>query len=147
MAAGRNELLNKTFTAGDTINNGRIICFGTADNLAIQSSSASSLSFGIAKVPQGSRQRIVQTGSTPPTVPVVTIAANERFDVVISGTADVEYGANVTRGQLLTSDAQGRAIPAAPAAGTNARVIGVAGMSGVSGDLGTVLVNPSMMQG
>lgn len=147
MAGGRTEGLTKTFTAGGVISDARILTFGTSDNLVVQAAAATDAVFGISKVPQGSRQRIVQTGSTPPAVPVVTIVANERLDVVLCGIAEITYGATVTRGQLLTSDAQGRAIPAAPAAGSNVRVIGIATVSGVSGDIGNVLISPSMMQG
>ena len=57
------------------------------------------------------------------------------------------YGANVTRGQFLTSNSSGQAIPAAPAAGSNVSVIGRALVSGVSGDLGSVLINPGSLQG
>ena len=147
MGAGRTEQLAKTFTAGGVINDARILTFGTADNLVVQAAAATDAVFAISKVPQGSRQRIVQTGSTPPTVPAVTIAINERLDAVVCGIAEVTYGANVTRGQLLVSDAQGRAIPATPAAGSNVRVIGIATVSGVLGDIGNVLISPSMMQG
>lgn len=147
MAAGRNELFNKTFTANGTISNARIVKFDSADNLVVQAAAATDLSFGISKVPQSSRQRIVQTGSTPPAVPVVTAAAGDRIDIVLLGIAEVEYGGNVTRGAKLTADAQGRAVTAAPATGVNNHIIGIAGMSGVSGDIGTVIITPSVMQG
>lgn len=59
--------------------------------------------------------------------------------MVFSGIAEVEYGGNVTRGDLLTSDANGKAI-ATTTAGN--RIIGIAMASGVSGDIGLALINP-----
>lgn len=60
---------------------------------------------------------------------------------------DVVFGGNVTRGQPLTADAQGRAVAAAPAAGANVYCIGFAEVSGVVGDIGTVIISPFIMQG
>lgn len=77
----------------------------------------------------------------------IDAAINERCDVIMDGIADVIYGGAVTRGDLLTSDANGKAVAAAPAAGANNRSIGVALVSGVAGDVGQVNVAPSMMQG
>lgn len=61
-------------------------------------------------------------------------AAGDINDVVVAGYATVEYGGNVTRGALLTSDTSGRAVTAT--AGN--RLLGIAVVSGVLGDLGTV---------
>lgn len=74
-------------------------------------------------------------------------AINERCDVILSGIADVLYGGTVARGDLLTSDASGRATTAAPGAGTNNRIIGIALLSGVVGDVGQCYIAQSMMQG
>ena len=74
-------------------------------------------------------------------------AAAGRVDIIKEGIADVIYGGNVTRGNPLTSDANGKAVVAAPAAGSNVRIIGFAEVSGVSGDLGSVLISPGIMQG
>jgi hypothetical protein len=77
----------------------------------------------------------------------VAPALGERVDIVKSGLAEVQYGGNVTRGAPLTSDATGRAVTAAPAAGSNVRIIGFAEVSGVVDDIGLVLVAPGVMQG
>ena len=61
--------------------------------------------------------------------------------------AKVVYGGNVTRGDWLTSDGQGRAITAAPAAGVNANVIGRALQSGVAGDVRRYMRAPGRIQG
>lgn len=51
-------------------------------------------------------------------------AVGERCDVQLAGVAYVEAGAAIPRGSSITSDAIGRAIVAAPAAGVNASVAG-----------------------
>ena len=72
---------------------------------------------------------------------------NERCDVITNGRAEVLYGGAVTRGDQLTADASGRAVTAAPVAGVNNRIIGVAAVSGVLGDVGLVDIFPSTLQG
>jgi hypothetical protein len=74
-------------------------------------------------------------------------AAASRVDVVRSGIAEVEYGGSVTRGDPLTSDADGKAVAAAPGSGTNAYIIGLAEVSGSSGDTGSCLLAPGRIQG
>jgi hypothetical protein len=68
------------------------------------------------------------------------VTSGEPVDIVVSGATKVAYGANVTRGQLLTSDANGKAIPYAGKADANYRIIGVAAQSGVSGDIGSMII-------
>ena len=67
------------------------------------------------------------------------VAANETVEVAITGIAKVEYGGNVTRGDLLTAKADGTAIATSTAGN---RVVGVAMQSGVDGDIGEVLLSP-----
>jgi hypothetical protein len=54
----------------------------------------------------------------------IAAAIGERCDVQLAEISQVEAGAAIARGALITSDATGRAITAAPAAGVNASVIG-----------------------
>jgi len=69
----------------------------------------------------------------------IDTAIGERISVQMSGNvAEVVYGGNVTRGDSLTADAQGRAVAAV--AGDHA--VGFAEVSGVLGDIGTVDVAP-----
>lgn len=123
----RNEGLAKTFYADAAITKHRIIAAGSADNYATPATAATSKSIGVSDA--------------------LGAAVGEPFDVILDGIATVEYGGTVTRGDLLTSDANGKAIVAAPAAGSNVRVIGVAMVSGVSGDLGAVNIQLGSMQG
>lgn len=122
-----NRLLPKTFVAGAAINPNQIIKFGTDDTTVIPAAAATDELIGV-------------TGA---------IGANQgdRIDATLIGVEEVTYGGNVTRGDMLTSDANGNAITAAPVAGANVRIIGVAMVSGVNGDIGSVLVKPGSMQG
>lgn len=123
--AGRTDGLIKNFTAPAAIAARTIVKFGAADNAVATAAAAADLLIGV-------------TGEVP-------AAAGERCDVHLGGIVEVRYGGNVARGNLLTSDATGRAIAAAPAAGTTARTIGVALSSGVADDIGVALFVPGLV--
>lgn len=122
-----NPTLIKNFKAEAAIAKYRIVKHGAADDQVLQGALATDSLIGV---------------STD-----IDAAINERCDVILSGQADVEYGGAVTRGALLTADASGRAVAAAPAAGANNRTIGVAMVSGVLGDIGSVSLSPGSVQG
>ncbi|CUZ66865.1 MULTISPECIES: capsid cement protein [Serratia] len=65
----------------------------------------------------------------------------EAADVIRSGLAIVRYGADVTVGQPLTADDEGRAVPAA--AGNF--YIGFAEYAGAEDDLGSVWIAPGQL--
>jgi hypothetical protein len=115
----RNEGLAKTLIAGATVAARRIVKFGSGDTAVIQAAAATDFSIGVSDL-----------GG----------ASGEPTDVILDGIALVEYGGDVTRGALLTADADGKAIVAAPAAEATARIIGIAMIGGVSGDIGSVLL-------
>lgn len=118
-----NPGLAKTFLAGAIIAARRIVMFdGTTDGQVVQCSAATDKSIGVSDL-----------GG----------ASGERTDVFVSGLVPVEYGGNVTQGVLLTADADGKAIVAAPAATVSNRIIGVAMVGGVSGDIGSVMIDRS----
>ena len=123
-----NRELTKTYTAEAAIEPYRIVKFGAADYGVIQGAAATDKLIGV-------------------TVPIISIASGESCDVILMGIAEVKLGGTVTRGDLITSDATGQGLTAAPAAGVNNRHIGIAQVSGVSGDIIPVLVNPSSVQG
>lgn len=77
----------------------------------------------------------------------VPAALGDRIDITRDDMIEVQLGATVTRGQKITADAAGKAIVAAPAAGVNAQVAGIAETSGVAGDIIWVYLYPSVMQG
>lgn len=120
--------LIKTFKAGAAITKHRIVKHDTADDTLIQGAAATDKLLGVADA-------------------LGAAAAADRVDVILAGTARVEFGGTVARGDLLTSDANGKAVAAAPSAGSNNRVIGVALVSGVSGDIGFVQISQGSVQG
>jgi hypothetical protein len=76
-----------------------------------------------------------------------TEAAGEDVRVMLSGISRLKLGGTVTRGDWLTSDAEGKGVAAAPAAGVNAEVAGRALASGVDGDIIPVLLAQGRVQG
>lgn len=77
----------------------------------------------------------------------IAAASGERCDVQVDDIGFVLLGGTVTRGDLITSDVNGAGVTAAPAAGVNNRILGIAMKSGVSGDIIDVLIYPGSVQG
>lgn len=124
----RNPGLQKNYSAEAAIAAYRIVKFGAADGGILQSAAAADKHVGVIdRMPAA--------------------VAGDRVDVIRSGIAEVEYGGTVAAGDLLTSDASGRAIVATASAGSNVRVVGVAEVAGVVGDIGSMLVQPCSFQG
>lgn len=119
--------LQKAYLAEAIVAAFRIVKHGTADDKVIQSAAVSDKHLGVSTE--------------------LPAAIGEHMDVIKSGLANIEYGGTVSRGDPLTSDSVGRAVVAAPAAGTNNRLIGFAEVAGVVGDIGQVWIEPGFMQG
>lgn len=120
-------LLQKNFGAGAALTAYRIVRFSAADTV-VQASAVTDALIGVTND--------------------VAAASGERQDVIVSGIAWVEAGAAFSIGALLTTDAQGRAVAAAPAAGTNNNVIGRAFRAAVAaGDRVEMLIAPGTTQG
>ena len=122
------EGVAKTFLAGAAITKRRIVKLGADDKHVIQGAAATDSLIGVAD----------SLGAA---------AAEDPIDVILQGISDVELGGTVTRGGLLSSDANGKAVAAAPGAGTNNRIIGFALASGVSGDIIAVQISQGSVQG
>ncbi len=121
--------LAKTLIAEAAIPKYRIVKFGTADGTAVLAAAATDSLIGVTGI-------------------VSADAANEPVDVYMGGGIQkVEYGGTIARGALLTSDASGRAVAAAPAAASNNRIIGIAHVSGVLNDIGFVCLSLGSVQG
>lgn len=117
-----NPLLTKNFLAEAAVTARRIVKYGTADGKVLHADGVSAAMLGV-------------TGE------LGQATAGGRVDVHTHGLAEVEYGGTVTRGDRLTSDANGKAI-AAPA-GIHCKTVGTAHVSGVSGDIGVVRIAPA----
>lgn len=122
-----NPDLIKNFKAEAAITKYTIVKMGSADGQVLQAAAVGDKIVGVTTD--------------------IDAAINERCDVIFGGEAEVVFGGAVTRGDLLTTDANGRAVTAAPAAGTNNRIVGIALVSGVLGDVGRILVQPGSFQG
>lgn len=123
-----NPTLVKAFKAGAAIEQNRIVKMDSADGQVIKSAAATDKHVGVS------------VGS-------IDAASGDRVDVVLAGIYEIKAGGTITRGDLITSDASGQAVAAAPGAGTNNPVIGRALTSAVSGDLVDVLIVQSTTQG
>lgn len=111
----------KQYDAGAAVGANLIVKPGSADGAVLQAAGATDALVGVS-------------GN-------IAAAIGERLDVIKSGIADVVYGGTITRGDPVTSDANGKAVKAV--AGQNS--IGNAEVSGVSGDIGSVQVNPHVL--
>lgn len=122
-----NPTLLKNMIAGAAINAFTLVKFSAADTV-VTAAAATDAIIGVTNE--------------------VSPAINERCDVIVEGIAFVTAGAAVGLGALVTADASGRAVTAAPAAGTNNRIIGIAfEAAGAAGDVIRVLLTPGSFQG
>lgn len=124
-----NRILSKSFLAGATINPFRIVKMGADDDHVIQGAAVGDVLIGVVDQP------------------LAAAAAEDRVDVTMQGIADVEAGGTITRGAFVTTNATGQATAAAPGAGVNNGVVGIALKSAVSGDIIPVLIAPTRIQG
>ena len=122
-----NNGLTKSYTAEGAIAANRIVKVGANDYGVLQGAAATDKLIGVTTE--------------------IDAASGERVDVVLEGIADLKIGGAVARGDLVTSDATGQGVTAAPAAGANNRIIGVALISGANGDIIPVKIAPSSLQG
>jgi hypothetical protein len=126
-----NHVLTKAFTAAGTIDQYTIVKFDSSDTTVVEAGVDDSL-LGVVYIPGVSGTQKV---------------SGDRLEVVLIGVAEVKAGGSITRGDLVTSDASGQAIAAAPAEGINKQVIGKALASAVSGDVFPILLAPQQIQG
>jgi hypothetical protein len=133
MAPRREHRFKATRNAGAAIAKRRIVKYGAGDELVIQAAAATDLLIGISD----------DAGD----IPAPSGTDYYRVDVIDDGYALVDYGGTIARGQYVTSDANGKAILAAPAAGVNVFYVGQAASSGVNGSVGSVKICPGVIQG
>lgn len=122
-----NPQLIKAYTAESAISKHTIVKFGGTDGSVLQATGGNDNTIGVSCE--------------------LDVNAGGIIDVVRSGIAEVVYGGSVSRGDKLTSDASGRAVTAAPAAGVNMEIIGIAEVSGILGDIVGLYIAPGSMQG
>ena len=123
-----NPGLIKTYEAGAAVNPCRIVKWGASDGLVIHGTDGSAPFVGVVD------SMGIDTGAS--------YAADERLDVIREGIALVVAGDTITRGQWVTSDANGKAVAASLTPGTEVHVIGRAEVSAVAGDVFEMYINP-----
>lgn len=122
-----NVLLYKNYTAGAAINAFRLVKLSAASTVVLAAAATDGL--------------IGVNGSVAP-------VSGERCDVAKVGVSYVEAGAAIALGAPVTSDAVGRGITAAPAAGANVRIVGFADEAATAaGDVIKVTLAFGLMQG
>lgn len=77
----------------------------------------------------------------------VDVAAGDMVDLELRPVCTVKLGAAVAWMDPITSDANGKGVPAAPAAGANVRIIGYALHAGALDDEISYLRAPGTLQG
>lgn len=120
-------ILTKSYKAGAAVAARRIVKFDAADNQVIQAAAATDLAIGVSE----------QIGAD----------SGAMCDVIVAGIAEVEAAGVIARGALVTANADGKAVAAAPGAGVNNRVVGIALVTAAAGDYIPVLVVPHQIQG
>lgn len=119
----------KAYIAETAITAYRIVKMGSATGQVVMASAAGDAIVGVAD-PSGQA------------------TVNARIDVWHDGIVEVEAGAAVSRGAPITSDATGRAVTAAPGAGTNNGMIGrTLTAAAAAGDIISVMVSIGSFQG
>ena len=114
--------LTKSLRATTAIPAFTLVKYGAADGSGVPATDATAFIFGISSE--------------------LATAVGENASVHgLGNIADVLYGAAVTRGDPLTADAQGRAIPATAA---GQRIVGFAEVSGVVNQIGSATVSPGI---
>jgi hypothetical protein len=121
-----NNRLTKSYAAGGVIGANLIVKF-SADYTVVVAGAATDLLIGVTTE--------------------IDAASGERVDVIHGGIADVKAGGTIARGALVTADAAGKAVAAAPAQGVNNHVLGRALIAAADGDIIPVLLAPGIMQG
>lgn len=124
-----NPGLTKSLVAEAAVLPYRVVKFGSVDGVVVQSSAAADAHVGVSD----------NLGQA---------TAGARVDVIMGDIGDVEAGAAITRGALLSVDASGRVITAAAAAGANVNVVGRAlASAGAAGEIIPVRIVLGSFQG
>ena len=113
----RNDGLIKTFYADGALAGRKLVTFGTGKLKVKEATAATDALIGVT----------TQIGSE----------GNGRVDVIFSGITEANAGGTITKGDVLTSDANADAVTASQATD---RVIGIALEDAVAGDFVSVLI-------
>jgi hypothetical protein len=116
------------FTAEGAIVKRRFVKFGSSDSKVVQASAVTDRIIG------------VYSGGAD-------AADTEEIEVCLLGICFLEVSGAIGRGMSLTTDADGKGVNAAPAAGVNNRIAAVAMQSGTNAVIRVFVVQGGWMQG
>lgn len=119
--------ISRNYVTGAATNPYRIAKFGASDGVVVQGAAATDKLIGVF-------DDMAHDSGVP-------------ADVIRDGRCLIQFGGTVTRGDWLTSDANGKAVTAAPAAGANVSTIGRAEVSGVANDVVEHVIHLGSLQG
>lgn len=123
-----NPGLTKSFRTSTIIAPYRLAALGASDGVVKLATAATDSLIGVVQ----------QVGAT---------ASGQLVDVCMGGLPEIEYGAAVERGDPLTTDNQGRAVPCDPGEGEEERYIGFALSSGGVGLIAGFQFAPGILKG
>jgi hypothetical protein len=123
-----NNMLAKAFVAEAAVPGRRLVKMGSADDQVVVGAAAGDIVFGVSD-------------------PVGQATVGGRIDVIVAGIVEVDAGGTIARGARVASDATGKGVAAAPGAGTNNGVVGIALRAAVNGDIVPVLLMQHTFQG
>lgn len=126
MGMGETSVVEKQIGAGGAINEFTIVKFGADDENVVAATAVSETLVGVAQA---------------------TVVSGERVRLMMSGISRVKIGGTVTRGDYVTTNASAQGVAAAPAAGINNGILGIALQSGVTGDIIRVQLAQGRIQG
>jgi len=121
-----NNILAKSYSTGALVAASRLVKWGGSDFTVIQGTDGAAALLGVS-------------------VEHVNPPIGGFIDVTRLGLQYVELGGTVTRGQYVTSDANGKGVAAAIVAGATLHVVGIAEESGVAGEKILVMVHPTVI--
>lgn len=110
----------------------------------------SALQFRIMKLSAANKVNKATAAADKPLVGVLQDkpdAADKAATVRTSGISKLVAGGTIAAGDLLTSDANGDAVAAAPAVGVNNGIVGYAIDAAVDNDIFRAMIAPSVLQG
>ena len=121
------KLLPITYNAGAAVAARRFVKFGSSDKIVVQGAASTDALIGVSD-------------------PAGNVPSGERVDVIHVGLAEIDCAGTVNRGDLVMSNADGKAVVATAAAGVNVRTGGQALATGTNARI-LILVQPGMFQG
>ncbi len=115
----------KSFPAGADVDGQRIVKFSGTDNEVVAGAANTDALIGVSDT--------------------LGADAGDMLDVIQGGWGNVQAGGNLSAGDPITADANGKAVAAAPVASTVVRYVGFVMVDAVDGDIVPFLFAPGII--